>query len=181
MIRKFTKSGQPSHPAKGLPIRVVKAVAESLKSVKINANQTLDCATAAPISAVGGVVGLKGSLAPEGAIVKVADMKRFQFSGPARRIGPADCLDSADAAFAAVASDPSGSGAIFEILAIIGACNSELSAAVGFEIRRKAWTALPNNYQTGALRTYTDQVGPALQGAATYAGGKAEVVCYADI
>ncbi|MEJ6390055.1 dihydroxy-acid dehydratase [Gymnodinialimonas ulvae] len=39
-----------------------------------------------PITATGGVVGLKGNLAPEGAIVKVAGMSEEQqvFSGPAR-------------------------------------------------------------------------------------------------
>jgi dihydroxy-acid dehydratase len=36
------------------------------------------------MSKTGGVVGLKGSLAPEGAIVKIAGMKRLQFQGPAR-------------------------------------------------------------------------------------------------
>ncbi|MEM9762628.1 MAG: dihydroxy-acid dehydratase [Pseudomonadota bacterium] len=37
-----------------------------------------------PLSTWGGVVGLKGNLAPEGAIVKVAGMKRLKFEGPAR-------------------------------------------------------------------------------------------------
>ncbi|MBY0355439.1 MAG: dihydroxy-acid dehydratase [Rickettsiales bacterium] len=49
-----------------------------------------------PITATGGVVTLKGSLAPEGAIVKVAGMKNLQFSGPAR------CFDREEDAFAAV-------------------------------------------------------------------------------
>ena len=47
--------------------------------------------------------------------------------------------------------------------------------------RRKAWKAPPNSYQSGALRKYADQVGPARKGAVTHAGGRAEVVCYADI
>ena len=47
--------------------------------------------------------------------------------------------------------------------------------------RRKAWKAPPNPYQSGVLRKYADQVGPARKGAVTHAGGKAEVVCYADI
>ena len=47
--------------------------------------------------------------------------------------------------------------------------------------RRKPWMPLPNNYQIGALRNYADQVGSAVNGAAAYAGGKAEVVCFADI
>ena len=40
---------------------------------------------------LGGVVGLKGSLAPEGAIVKVAGLKNLKFRGPAR------CFDTEDA------------------------------------------------------------------------------------
>ena len=47
--------------------------------------------------------------------------------------------------------------------------------------RRKAWKAPPNGYQSGVLRKYADQVGPARQGAVTHPGGKAEVICYADI
>jgi len=43
-------------------------------------------------------VGLKGNLAPEGAIVKIAGMKNLKFSGPAR------CFDGEEACFAAVAT-----------------------------------------------------------------------------
>jgi len=35
--------------------------------------------------------------------------------------------------------------------------------------------------QSGVLRKNADQVGAARKGAVTHAGGKAEVVCYADI
>ena len=44
----------------------------------------------------GGVVGLKGNLAPEGAIVKVAGMSELKFSGPAR------CFDCEEECFEAV-------------------------------------------------------------------------------
>jgi dihydroxy-acid dehydratase len=47
--------------------------------------------------------------------------------------------------------------------------------------RRKAWKASAHAYQSGAIRKFADQVGPAHKGAVTHAGGKAEVVCYADI
>src|SRR5947208_2658554 len=47
--------------------------------------------------------------------------------------------------------------------------------------RRKAWKAPANAYQSGVLRKYADQVGPARKGAVTHAGGRAEVACYADI
>jgi dihydroxy-acid dehydratase len=49
------------------------------------------------------------------------------------------------------------------------------------EKRRKAWKAPDNPYQTGAIRKFADQVGPARYGAVTHRGGKAEVICYADI
>ncbi len=49
-----------------------------------------------PLSPTGGVVGLAGNLAPEGAIVKVAGMKKLKFEGPAR------VFESEEEAFAAV-------------------------------------------------------------------------------
>jgi dihydroxy-acid dehydratase len=51
-----------------------------------------------PITVTGGVVGLKGNLAPEGAIVKVAGMSELRFSGPAR------CFDSEEECFEAVSN-----------------------------------------------------------------------------
>ena len=51
-----------------------------------------------PLSPTGGVVGLRGSLAPDGAIVKVAGMKGVKFRGPAR------CFDCEEDAFAAVSA-----------------------------------------------------------------------------
>ncbi|RPI37845.1 MAG: dihydroxy-acid dehydratase, partial [Hyphomicrobiaceae bacterium] len=47
--------------------------------------------------------------------------------------------------------------------------------------RREAWKPPANLYQSGVLRKYADQVGPARKGAVTHAGGSAEIVCYADI
>jgi dihydroxy-acid dehydratase len=61
-----------------------KTLAQNLENVKFNTNQKVVYPTSNPISPTGGVVGLKGSLAPEGAIVKVAGMKKLQFRGPAR-------------------------------------------------------------------------------------------------
>ncbi len=54
--------------------------------------------TSRPLTATGGVVGLKGNLAPEGAIVKVAGMPADKqvFTGPAR------CFDNEEACFEAV-------------------------------------------------------------------------------
>jgi dihydroxy-acid dehydratase len=47
--------------------------------------------------------------------------------------------------------------------------------------RRAVWTPPANPYQSGVLRKYANQVGPARTGAVTHEGAKAEVICYADI
>jgi dihydroxy-acid dehydratase len=73
-----------------------RTIAENLKSVKWNPDQAVVWPANKPILPTGGVVGLKGNLAPEGAIVKVAGMERLQFSGPAR------CFDGEEACFEAV-------------------------------------------------------------------------------
>ncbi len=73
-----------------------KTLKQNLEKVKFNSNQKVVYPTSNPLSKTGGVVGLKGSLAPDGAIVKVAGMKTLKFSGPAR------CFDSEEACFAAV-------------------------------------------------------------------------------
>ena len=73
-----------------------RTIAENLKSVKWNADQDVVYPADKPILPTGGVVGLKGNLAPEGAIVKVAGMERLQFTGPAR------CFDGEEACFEAV-------------------------------------------------------------------------------
>jgi len=61
-----------------------KTIAENLKDVRLPDGQDIVRATSAPITPTGGVVTLKGNLAPEGAIVKVAGMQNLTFSGPAR-------------------------------------------------------------------------------------------------
>ena len=222
-----------------------KTIAQNLEGVKFNTSQKVVYPTSNPLSPTGGVVGLRGSLAPDGAIVKVAGMKELKFTGPAR------CFDCEEDAFAAVEEGrilegeviviryegPKGGPGMREMLsttaalygrgmgdkvalitdgrfsgATRGFCIGHVGpeAAVGGPIgllrdgdvividadkgtldvnlsdtelasRRQAWKPLPNNYQTGALRKYADQVGPAVNGAVTHAGGKAEVVCYADI
>ncbi|MFZ5733322.1 MAG: dihydroxy-acid dehydratase [Pseudomonadota bacterium] len=73
-----------------------RTIAENLKSVKWNPNQDVVRPANTPITPTGGVVGLKGNLAPDGAIVKVAGMSNLKFSGPAR------CFDCEEDAFAAV-------------------------------------------------------------------------------
>jgi dihydroxy-acid dehydratase len=61
-----------------------KTVAENLAGVEWNAHQDVVRPTSNPISPTGGVVSLRGNLAPDGAIVKVAGLKNLRFSGPAR-------------------------------------------------------------------------------------------------
>ena len=222
-----------------------KTMAENLKDVVFNADQKVVYPVSSPITPTGGVVGLQGTLAPDGAIVKVAGMKNLKFRGPAR------CFDCEEDAFKAVEAKqyadgdviviryegPKGGPGMREMLsttaalygqgagdkvalitdgrfsgATRGFCIGHVGpeAAVGgpigllkdgdiisidaekgtldveidaaeLERRKKDWKAPDNPYQSGVLRKYADQVGPARKGAVTHAGGKAEVVCYADI
>jgi len=73
-----------------------KTMKENLKKVKFNSKQKVMRAHNNPLSLDGGVVGLKGNLAPEGAIVKIAGLKKLQFTGKAR------CFDTEEAAYKAV-------------------------------------------------------------------------------
>ena len=222
-----------------------KTMAENLASVTFNTEQDVVYPVSNPITPTGGVVGLKGTLAPDGAIVKVAGLKTLKFRGPAR------CFDCEEDAFRAVEArayaegevlviryeGPKGGPGMREMLATTAAlygqgagdkvalitdgrfsgatrgfCVGHVGpeAAVGgpigllrdgdmivmdaetgtldvevdaaeLERRRKEWKAPPNPYQSGAIRKFADQVGPARYGAVTHAGGKAEIVCYADI
>ncbi len=61
-----------------------KTLGENIEEVTWNPEQKVFYEVSNPITPTGGVVGLRGSLAPEGAIVKVAGMERLQFTGPAR-------------------------------------------------------------------------------------------------
>jgi dihydroxy-acid dehydratase len=218
---------------------------QNLETVKFNTDQKVVYPVSNPITPTGGVVGLRGTLAPDGAIVKVAGLKKQQFRGPAR------VFNSEEEAFAAVDAEqysegdviviryegPIGGpgmremlsttaalygqgagekvalitdgrfsggtrgfcighvgpeaalggpigllqdGDIISIDAVKGTLDVEVDAAE-LAKRRKNWKAPDNPYQSGALRKYAKLVGPAWKGAVTHEGGKAEVVCYADI
>jgi len=222
-----------------------KTLGENIDQVTWNPDQKVIYDVKTPITPTGGVVGLRGSLAPEGAIVKVAGMHRLQFTGPAR------VFDCEEDAFQAVENrqinegeviiiryeGPKGGPGMREMLsttaALYGLGMGEKVALItdgrfsggtrGFCIghvgpeaaeggpialvedgdtiridaeagtidldvaedvlaeRRARWQPRVNDYQSGALYRYSQNVGPAYQGAVTHPGAKAERHVYADI
>ncbi|MBU3079016.1 dihydroxy-acid dehydratase [Sphingomonas quercus] len=86
-----------------------KTLAENIDEVTWNPDQKVIYDAKTPITPTGGVVGLRGSLAPDGAIVKVAGMHRLQFEGPAR------VFDCEEDAFAAVESRDIAEGSVIII------------------------------------------------------------------
>jgi dihydroxy-acid dehydratase len=222
-----------------------RTIADNLRSVKWNDAQDVVHPADKPMLATGGVVGLKGNLAPEGAIVKVAGMERLRFSGPAR------CFDGEEACFEAVKNKtyregevlviryegPKGGPGMREMLATTAAlygqgmggkvalitdgrfsgatrgfCVGHVGpeAAVGgpigllrdgdiieldaekgtldvkltaneLEQRARAWKPRADEFTSGYLWKYAQQVGSARHGAVTHPGGSVEKECYADI
>ena len=73
-----------------------KSIAENISEVTFDSAQKVIYPANKPITKTGGVVGLKGNFAPDGAIVKVAGMDNLKFTGPAR------CFDCEEDAFIAV-------------------------------------------------------------------------------
>jgi dihydroxy-acid dehydratase len=213
--------------------------------VKWNPDQDVVHPADKPLLKTGGVVGLRGNVAPEGAIVKVAGMKNLKFSGPAR------CFDGEEACFAAVKNrkykegdvlviryeGPKGGPGMREMLATTAAlygqgmgekvalitdgrfsgatrgfCIGHVGpeAAIGgpialiqdgdildldaeagtldvrldakeLERRRADWKPRQATFGSGYLWKYAQGVGPAVDGAVTHPGGKAERQSYADV
>jgi len=224
-----------------------KTLAENHKDVKFPENQDVVYRVKNCITPTGGVVGLKGNLAPQGAIVKVAGMEqdKLVFRGRAR------CFDSEEECFDAVVNGkfkdgdvlviryegPKGGPGMREMLSTTAAlyglgvgdkvalitdgrfsggtrgfCIGHVGpeAAVGGPIgllkngdmividarkgvlnvelsekelksRRKKWKPRKTDYQSGALWKYAQLVGPAVDGAVTHPGGKAETHTFVDI
>ncbi len=73
-----------------------KTLRENLEGVTLRTDQDVIRPISNCLSKDGGVVGLWGSLAPDGAIVKIAGMAKIKFRGPAH------VFDGEDACFAAV-------------------------------------------------------------------------------
>ncbi len=223
-----------------------KTIAENHAELVFPEGQDVVHRVSDPISPTGGMVGLKGSLAPEGAIVKVTHMSEAaqRFRGPAR------CFDREEDAFAAVMGGrisqgdcvvvryegPKGGPGMREMLsttaaitgigiegvalitdgrfsggtrglcvghigpeasvggpiglledgdwvvidAVAGTLDVELSEAALRE-RRAAWQPRETDFGSGALWRYAQTVGPALSGAVTHPGARAERQVYADI
>jgi dihydroxy-acid dehydratase len=222
-----------------------KTLGENIDEITWNPDQKVIYPASAPISPTGGVVGLRGSLAPDGAIVKVAGMARLEFTGPAQVF---DCEEDAFAAVEARAiregsvvviryEGPKGGPGMREMLsttaALYGQGMGEKVALItdgrfsgatrgfcighvgpeaadggpialveeGDEIsidavsgtidlnvapdvlaaRKTKWRPRINDYQSGALWRYAQNVGPAWQGAVTHPGAKHETHVFADI
>jgi len=73
-----------------------KTIGENHKDIVFPTDQKVVYKTSKPISSSGGFVGLKGNLAPDGAIIKVAGLKKKKF------IGKAKCFDGEQSALNAV-------------------------------------------------------------------------------
>ena len=86
-----------------------KTIRENLQDVKFNTNQDVIRSFDNPLSPTGGVVGLKGNLAPDGAIVKVAGMNNLIFKGKAK------CFDCEEDAFECVKNNKYKEGDVFVI------------------------------------------------------------------
>ena len=222
-----------------------KTLGENIEEITWNPDQNVIYAVENAITETGGVVGLKGSLAPDGAIVKVAGMDRLQFRGPAqifeceedafaavekreikegsvvviRNEGPKggpgmrEMLATTAALYGqgmgekvALITDGRFSGAtrgfcighvgpeaadggpiglveegdMINIDAVAGTIDLEVEADI-LESRRAKFTPHGNDYASGTLWRYAQNVGSAKEGAVTHPGAKAEKHVYADI
>jgi dihydroxy-acid dehydratase len=222
-----------------------KTLAENIDEITWNPDQKVIYPVSNPLSPTGGVVGLKGSLAPDGAIVKVAGMARLQFSGPAQVF---DCEEDCFAAVEARKIEkgsvvviryegPKGGPGMREMLSTTAALYGQglgehvalitdgrfsgatrgfcighvgpeaaeggpigliedgdiisIDAAAGtieldvaedvLAARRALWQPRTNDYQSGAIWRFSQNVGSARNGAVTHPGAKAERHMYADI
>ncbi|MEE8439207.1 MAG: dihydroxy-acid dehydratase [Micropepsaceae bacterium] len=222
-----------------------KTLAENMESVSFNTSQEVMRPVSNPLAPTGGVVGLKGSLAPEGAIVKVAGLKHLKHRGPARVF---ECEEDAFAAVQARAyqegdviviryEGPKGGPGMREMLSTTAALYGQgisdkvalvtdgrfsggtrglcvghigpeaadggpigllqdgdiivVDAEAGtldielseqeLEKRRAELKPKPPSFGSGALWRYSQNVGPARDGAVTNPGARKEVRVYADI
>ena len=100
-----------------------------------------------------------------------------RFSGATRgfcigHVGP----EAADCGPIALVED----GDEIAIDAVAGTIELNVDASV-LDERRKAWQPRANDYQSGALWRYAQNVGPAFAGAVTHPGAAKETHVFADI
>ena len=86
-----------------------RTMAENLADVVMPENQRVVVPVSEAFSQTGGLVGLRGNLAPDGGIVKIAGLKHLTHRGPAR------VFDSEEACFAAVMSRDYAAGDVLVI------------------------------------------------------------------
>ncbi|MBJ7388045.1 MAG: dihydroxy-acid dehydratase [Sphingomonadaceae bacterium] len=86
-----------------------RTLGENIDKITWNPYQKVIYPATAPITPTGGVVGLRGTLAPDGAIVKVAGMERLTFTGPAQ------VFDCEEDCFAAVEAREIREGSVIVI------------------------------------------------------------------
>ena len=86
-----------------------KTMGENVDEVTWNPDQKVIYTTKSPITENGGVVGLWGSMAPDGAMLKIAGLEKLTFRGPAR------VFDSEDACFEAVSKEAFEAGEVLVI------------------------------------------------------------------
>lgn len=222
-----------------------RTIGENIEEITWNPDQKVFYPVSHPINETGGVVTLKGTLAPDGAIVKVAGIERLQFRGPARvfeceedAFAAVEDRDIAEGCVIVIRNEgPKGGPGMREMLSTTAALyglglgekvalitDGRFSGATrGFcighvgpesadggpialvkdgdiiamdaergtidlevpqdvlEERRRAWQPRLNDYQSGALWRFAQNVGPASKGAVTHPGAKTETHVYADI
>lgn len=86
-----------------------RTMAENLEGIEFDPKQKVMRPADKPLAPTGGVVGLQGSLAPDGAIVKVAGLEKLKFRGPAR------VFEREEDAFAAVQAGEVAEGSVIVI------------------------------------------------------------------
>ncbi len=192
---------QPMLNAEGLPV-IAKTVQQHLQNVKSNRDQKVVCRIVHPISARGEGLGLQGSGAPDGAVVKVIDMTRLQFRDSVRDGAEGSSREGSEGSAGGLCTrDLPATLVRGDVIACDGASLDPEEDEARRAVQRDAWTVAwvaaaanpyqtnsyqtnpyqTNPYQTGTLRTYADQVGLVRTGALAHAGSRAEVACYADI
>jgi hypothetical protein len=148
----------------------------TLENVKFKIDQKVVHLVSDPISAMGGAVGLQGSLAPAGAIAKVAEMTELPFPEPAWVFDGKDLQAVAkrgDADLRIGGQRPKrrrleGGGCMGAVRLDLYVCEADVMRW------REAWKAPVNPHQSGVLRTYADQVEPARKGAVSPCGWEGE-------